>query len=159
MDFKTTDLFDEHEEEVRVCDPLFRDFGGKKQFGGPVRIIKCFEDNSLVRATLEEPGEGRVLIVDAGGSLRCAMLGDMIAAIGVKNGWAGVVMYGCIRDSVDIAGMDIGVKAIATNPRKSTKRGEGQRDLPVSFGSVTFRPGDYVYCDEDGILASSKPLG
>lgn len=158
MSFKTADLFDDFGDRVQVCDPVFLDFGGHRRFSGPIATVKCFEDNSLVKAVLSEPGEGRVLVVDAGGSLRCAMLGDMIAASAVDNGWRGVVMFGCVRDSVDIARMELGVKALATNPRKSEKRGEGQRDIPVSFAGVCFRPGDHVYCDEDGILVSREAL-
>lgn len=158
MDFKTADLFDRFEDRVQVCEPLFRDFGGLDRFAGPVATVKCFEDNSLVKAALAEPGAGRVLVVDAGGSLRCAMLGDLLAASAVANGWRGVVMYGCIRDCAEIAGMALGVKALATHPRKSLKRGEGQRDLPVTFAGVSFRPGDFVYCDEDGILVSCADI-
>jgi regulator of ribonuclease activity A len=158
MTFKTADLFDDFGDRVQVCDPIFRDFGGRSRFAGPIATVKCFEDNSLVKSALAEPGEGRVLVVDAGGSLRYAMLGDMIAANAVGNGWAGVLMFGCVRDSVDIAGMELGVKALATNPRKSEKRGEGQRDIPVNFAGVCFRPGEHVYCDEDGILVSAEML-
>jgi regulator of ribonuclease activity A len=158
MCVKNADLFDQFDDRVRVCDPIFRDFGGRRCFSGPVSTVKCFEDNSLVKAALGEPGEGRVLVVDAGGSLRCAMLGDLLAASAVENGWSGVVLFGCVRDSADIAAMALGVKALATNPRKSEKRGEGQRDLAVSFAGVCFRPGDYIYCDEDGILVSTEPL-
>ncbi len=158
MTFKTADLYDDHGDRVRVCDPIFRDFGGHARFCGPIATVKCFEDNSLVKAVLGEPGEGRVLVVDAGGSLRCAMLGDLIAASAVENGWRGVLMFGCVRDTVELAGMALGVKALAANPRKSEKRGEGQRDIPVSFAGVRFRPGDYIYCDEDGILVSAEAL-
>lgn len=158
MTFKTADLFDDFGDRVQVCDPIFRDFGGHSRFYGPIATVKCFEDNSLVKSALAGPGEGRVLVVDAGGSLRCAMLGDMIAASAVKNGWSGVLMYGCVRDSVDIAGMGLGVKALATNPRKSEKRGEGQGDIAVSFAGVCFRPGDHIYCDEDGVLVSAEAL-
>lgn len=158
MTFKTADLYDDHSDRVRVCDPIFRDFGGQARFSGPIATVKCFEDNSLVKAVLNEPGAGRVLVVDAGGSLRCAMLGDMIAAGAVEQGWRGVLMFGCIRDAADIAGMALGVKALAVNPRKSEKRGEGQRDIPVSFAGVCFRPGDHIYCDEDGVLVASQPL-
>jgi len=158
MTFKTADLFDDFGDRVRVCDPLFRDFGGRKRFFGPIATVKCFEDNSLVKAALGEPGEGRVLVVDAGGSLRCAMLGDMIAASAVQNGWQGILLFGCVRDSVEIAGMELGVKALATNPRKSEKRGEGQLGIPVSFAGVCFRPGAHIYCDEDGVLVCSEPL-
>jgi regulator of ribonuclease activity A len=159
VDFRTADLCDAHEGGIRVCDPLFRDFGGRRRFAGPAAVLKCFEDNSLVKAALDEPGEGRVLVVDAGGSLRCAMLGDLLAATAVANGWCGVVVHGCIRDSAEIAGMPLGVKALGTHPRRSEKRGEGQRDVPVTFAGVTFRRGDWVYCDEDGVVVASGPLG
>jgi regulator of ribonuclease activity A len=158
MSFKTADLFDDFGDRVRVCDPIFRDFGGHRRFCGPLATVKCFEDNSLVKAALDEPGGGRVLVVDAGGSLRCAMLGDRIAASAVENGWQGVLMFGCVRDSADIAVMSLGVKALGTNPRKSEKRGEGQRNIPVSFAGAYFRPGDHVYCDEDGVLVSAEAL-
>ncbi len=158
MEFKTADLYDQHEDSLRVCAPLFRDFGGLRRFSGPIATVKCFEDNSQVKAVLAEPGAGKVLVVDAGGSMRCAMLGDMIAASAVQNGWQGVVMFGCIRDSADIAGMTLGVKALATNPRKSQKRGEGQRDIPVSFADIRFQPGDFLYADEDGIVVAGEPL-
>jgi len=158
MTFKTADLYDDHADRVRVCDPIFQDFGGHARFCGPIATVKCFEDNSLIKAILNEPGEGRVLVVDAGGSLRCAMLGDLIAASAVEEGWRGVLLFGCVRDTVELAGMALGVKALATNPRKSEKRGEGQRDIPVSFAGVRFRPGDHVYCDEDGILVSAETL-
>lgn len=158
MTFKTADLFDDFGDRVQVCDPIFRDFGGRSRFAGPISTVKCFEDNSLVKSALAKPGEGKVLVVDAGGSLRCAMLGDMIAASAVENGWRGVLMFGCVRDSVDISGMDLGVKALATNPRKSEKRGEGQQEIPVNFAGVCFRPGEYIYCDEDGILVSAEAL-
>lgn len=156
--FKTADLSDREDHKVRICDPVFRDFGGHVHFCGPVVTAKCFEDNSVVKATLAEPGHGRVLVVDAGGSLRCAMLGDLIAASAVEQGWAGVILFGCIRDSRDIAAMPLGVKALATHPRKSLRRGEGQRDIPVTFAGVRFAPGDQVYCDEDGILVADRAL-
>lgn len=156
MEFKTADLYDQLEDRLRVCAPLFADFGGVRRFAGPVSTVKCFEDNSVVKAALAEPGDAKVLVVDAGGSTRCAMLGDMLAASAVQNGWRGVVMFGCIRDSADIAAMTLGVKALGTNPRKSEKRGEGQRDIPVSFGDITFRPGDFLYADEDGIVVADE---
>jgi regulator of ribonuclease activity A len=158
MDLATADLCDRHGERVRVCEPLLRDFGGARRFAGPAATAKCFEDNSMVKAALAEPGDGRVLVVDAGGSLRCAMLGDRIAAGAVENGWAGVLLYGCVRDSAALARMDLGVKALAAVPRRSVRRGEGQRDLPVTFAGVTFRPGDWVCCDEDGVLVADGPL-
>ena len=158
MNFKTADLYDHHEARVRVCDPLLRDFGGRRAFCGEVVTVKCFEDNTQIKSTLAEPGRGRVLVADAGGSLRCAMLGDLIAASALSQGWAGVVLYGCVRDTDELAGMDLGVKALAANPRKSQRRGEGQRDLPVTFAGVCFAPGDWVYADGDGILVADLPL-
>ena len=158
MEFQTTDLCDANEGKVRAVAPMFRSFGGKTRFAGPIRTLKVFEDNALVRSTLDTPGNGNVLVVDAGGSLRCAMLGDQLALLGVKNGWAGVIMYGCIRDSGPIAGMDIGVFALATHPMKSVKKGTGDVDIPVTFGGVTFVPGQWLYADEDGVILSETPL-
>ncbi|WP_295391345.1 ribonuclease E activity regulator RraA [uncultured Thiodictyon sp.] len=158
MNFKTADLYDRYEARVRVCDPLLRDFGGRRAFYGEVVTVKCFEDNTAIKSTLAEPGRGRVLVADAGGSLRCAMLGDLIAASALSQGWAGVVLYGCVRDTDELAGMDLGVKALVANPRKSQRRGEGQRDLPVTFAGVRFAPGDWVYADGDGILVADLPL-
>ena len=158
MDFQTTDLCDANEGKVRAVAPMFRSFGGKQRFAGPIRTLKVFEDNALVRSTLEGPGEGSVLVVDGGGSMRCAMVGDQLALLGVKNGWAGIVVYGCIRDSGPIGGMELGVFALGTHPMKSIKKGAGDRDIPVTFGGVTFKPGEYLYADDDGVLVSSKPL-
>lgn len=158
MTFKTADLCDDSSDALQICDPGFSSFGGRTRFFGRVSTIKCHEDNSLVREAVGEPGEGRVLVVDAGGSMRCAMLGDLLAAKAVENGWAGVVMYGLIRDSADIAGMDLGVKALGTYPLKSVKKGVGERDVPVHFFGVSFAPGHYVYADEDGIVCSEKSL-
>jgi regulator of ribonuclease activity A len=158
MDLKTADLCDRFGEAVAVCEPLFRDFGGTRCFAGPAATVKCFEDNSLVRTLLEEPGKGRVLVVDAGGSLRCAVLGDRLAAGALRNGWNGVVIYGCVRDAAALSGMPFGVKALAAHPRKTLKRGEGQRDVALSFAGVTFRPRHFVYCDEDGVIVSAHQL-
>jgi regulator of ribonuclease activity A len=158
VDIVTADLYDQYGEQLRVAAPLFGDFGGRDAFGGSLSTVKVFEDNSLVRAALEEDGAGRVLVVDGGGSLRCALVGDMLAKLGADNGWAGIVVNGCVRDSVALAGLDIGVKALATNPRKSVKRGEGQRDVPVHFAEVAFRPGEYLYADLDGLLVSEHAL-
>lgn len=157
-EFKTADLSDLHGEKLQVCDPLFRDFGGSVRFCGPVATVKCFEDNSLVREALSESGGGRVLVVDAGGSKRCAMLGDVLADMAVKNGWVGVVMFGLIRDSADIAQMRLGVKALGTHPLKSVKKGAGERDVTVRFAGVSFTPGQHVYADEDGIVCSDEAL-
>lgn len=158
MDVRTADLYDEHGDTLQVASPVFRDYGGTTGFAGPVATVKVHEDNTLVREALASPGEGRVLVVDGGGSLRCALVGDNLAKMGADNGWAGIVVNGCIRDSVDIAGIAIGVKALATNPAKSVKRGEGQRDLPVRFADVVFSPGAYLYADADGVVLSDKPL-
>ncbi|NCC38352.1 MAG: RraA family protein [Gammaproteobacteria bacterium] len=158
LDVKTADLCDLDHPSTRVCEPVFRDFGGLTRFSGQVVTLKCFEDNSLIKSTLAEPGMGRVLVVDAGGSLRCAMLGDLIGASAVAQGWAGVVLYGCVRDSRDLATMPLGIKALAAHPRKSLKRGEGQRDIAIGFAGVEFKPGDQIYCDEDGILVVDVPL-
>lgn len=158
MDPATTDLSDAHPNEVQVADPGLRDFGGRRSFHGPICTVRAPEDNSLVRRALEEPGNGRVLVVDGGGSMRCALLGDQLAALAVKNGWTGVVVNGCIRDSEAIAGMALGVKALGTHPRKSEKRNEGQRDLPVRFAGVEFVPGDHLYADADGVITSQRAL-
>jgi regulator of ribonuclease activity A len=157
-DFKTADLCDAHEGGLQVCDPIFLSFGGRTRFSGSVSTIKCHEDNSLVREAVDEPGAGRVLVVDAGGSTRCAMLGDLLAGKAVANGWEGVLMYGLIRDSADIADMDIGVKALGTHPLKSVKRGVGERDVAVRFAGVNFLPGSYLYADEDGVVVGEQEL-
>jgi regulator of ribonuclease activity A len=158
MSFATADLYDEHEENLQIATPMFNDYGGKKIFSGPASTVKVFEDNSLVRAALEEAGKGRILVVDGEASLRCALVGDMLAELGKDNGWEGIVVYGCIRDSVVIANIDIGVKALNTNPRKSVKKGVGERDITVSFADVTINPGDYIYADEDGVVISAENL-
>lgn len=158
MSFATTDLSDAH-PEAQVCEPLFRDFGGKTAFHGAIKTLKIFEDNALLRATLETPGEGRVLVVDAGGSRRCAVLGGNLGALAVKNNWAGVVVYGYIRDSVELAAQAVGVKALGTHPRKSEKGlHSAHADRAVSFADVTFRPGAWLYADADGIVVAEAPL-
>ena len=158
MNLRTADLVDEHEATLRCCDVQFRQFGGVARFAGPVRTIKCFEDNPLIKQTLSTPGEGAVLVVDGGGSLRCSLLGDYIAGLGVKNGWAGIIIWGAVRDTVALGQLPIGVKALGSNPLRSTKTGSGQRDVPVSFGGMVFRPNDWLYSDEDGIVVSDKRL-
>jgi regulator of ribonuclease activity A len=158
MDLLTTDLCDAHEDKVRVVEPMFNSFGGKDAFFGPIATLKLFEDNSLVRKALESPGDGRVLVIDGGGSLRRALVGDQLAALGVKNNWAGVVVYGCIRDSRAISEMDIGVFAIDTHPMKTVKRNAGEADIAVTFGGVTFTPGEWLYADEDGVIVSATKL-
>lgn len=158
MTLHTTDLSDRLADAAQVAAPLFRDFGGRTRFSGPISTIKCFEDNSLVRAALEEPGDGRVLVVDGGGSMRCALLGDQLAALAVKNGWSGVLVNGCIRDSEAIAETDLGVKALAAHPRKSVKRGHGERDVLVRFAEVSFNPAHYLYADPDGVVITEQEV-
>ena len=158
MKLMTTDLSDAH-PDAQVCDPVFRDFGGRTDFHGPIQTLKIFEDNALVRAALETPGQGQVLVVDAGGSMRCAVLGGNLGQLAVKNGWAGVVVNGCIRDSAEIGALPVGVKALATHPRKSEKGlHSAHRDRVVAFAGVTFRPGAWLYADADGIVVSDKPI-
>ncbi|KRE82079.1 ribonuclease E activity regulator RraA [Arthrobacter sp. Soil763] len=148
----TADLFDERGEELDSVSVQFQSLGGRSHFSGPVRTIRCFEDNALVKATLGTPGNGAVLVVDGGGSLRTALMGDLIAASAVENGWAGVVIYGAIRDRVAIAGLPLGVKALGSNPRKSAKAGAGETDVDLVIDGVTVRPGRRIWCDPDGIL-------
>jgi regulator of ribonuclease activity A len=162
MSFKTPDLCDQFEAElgktVRVVAPMFQRYGGRAAFCGEIVTLKIFEDNTLVREIFGEDGKGKVQVIDGGGSLRCALVGDQLAILAQKNGWEGVVVYGCIRDSGDIAGIDIGVRALNTHPQKTVKKGIGDRNLAVTFGGVTFNPGEFLYADEDGILVGSKPL-
>ena len=152
MMFQTADLYDEHEGLARVPLLQFRSFGGRASFSGEVRTIKCFEDNSLIKAASAEPGEGRVLVVDGGGSFRCALMGDLIAAAFTDHGWAGVVIWGAVRDSDALGAMNLGVKALGTTPRKSVRRGEGQSGVTLTMGGVEWRPGDRLYADADGVL-------
>ena len=148
----TADLVDEIGPDVRSCDTQFRQFGGRHQFAGPVRTVRCHQDNALLKSVLGTPGNGAVLVIDGGGSLHTALVGDIIAELGRSNGWEGIIVNGAIRDAATIGGMDIGVKALGTNPRKSTKTGAGDRDIPVTLGGETFSPGDIVYSDDDGIV-------
>jgi len=158
MALLTTDLCDANENLVRVVEPMFNSFGGRAAFFGRIATLKLFEDNSLVRKTLESPGDERVLVIDGGGSLRRALVGDQLAALGIKNGWAGIVVYGCIRDSRAIGEMDIGVFALDTHPLKTVKKNVGEADIPVTFGGVTFFPGEWLYADEDGVVVSATAL-
>lgn len=158
MELKTADLCDNYARVIQIAEPMLRDYGKKLAFSGPITTLKVFEDNSLVRSALEEPGNNRVLVVDGGGSLRCALVGDQLAALGARNGWAGVVVYGCIRDSAAIAQTNLGVKALNTHPLRSVKRGVGERDIPVKFAGIVFRPSHYLYADEDGLLVAEDPL-
>jgi regulator of ribonuclease activity A len=159
----TTDLLDNNEVlleagKIRIVAPLFRDYGGRIEFNGAIATLKIFEDNTLVRETLSESGDGRVLVVDGGGSLRCALLGDQLGALAVKNGWSGLVIYGAIRDAAELAKLPLGIKALNTYPLKSLKRGLGDKNIPVRFGEVTFVPGEWLYADLDGIIVSSAML-
>ncbi len=158
MSFKTPDLCDEFEESVRVANPLFRDFGGAGSFHGPIATVRVFEDNVLLREELETEGQRRVLVVDGGGSTRCALLGDRLARFAYENGWAGIVINGCIRDSEEISRITVGVKDLHAVPRRSAKRGVGERDVPVSFAGITFTPGHYLYADADGIVVAERDL-
>lgn len=158
MDIHTADLCDAFEAKVQVVSPMFRSYGGRAAFGGEIATLKLFEDNSLVRRALESPGDGKVLVVDGGASMRCALVGDQIAELAVRNGWAGIVVYGCIRDTKAISAMDVGVLALGTHPRKTVKRNVGEENLPVTFGGVTFTPGHFLYADEDGVIVSPTAL-
>lgn len=158
MSFKTADLCDHFADSIQIADEPMGDFGGLGSFSGIIETVKAFEDNSKVRECVDSPGKGKVLVVDGGGSMRRAMLGDQLAAKAVKNGWAGIVINGCIRDSADIAEMEIGVKALGTHPLKTEKLGAGSHNVPVRFVGVNFVPGHYLYADEDGLLVSEKAL-
>ncbi|WP_368188545.1 ribonuclease E activity regulator RraA [Aestuariibius sp. HNIBRBA575] len=155
---KTADLIDHHAADLTLVHLPFQRFGKKPFFAGPIQTVKCFEDNTVVRAQLETPGEGRVLVVDGGGSTRIALLGDILADLAIKNGWAGLVLNAAIRDSAEIDEMDISVFALGTSPVKSAKEGWGKTDCNISFGGVEFKPGDWVYGDADGVLFSQKKL-
>ncbi len=158
MEYLTTDLCDAHEDKIRVVAPMFRSYGGKGAFHGSITTLKLFEDNSFVRKSLEQPGEGRVLVIDGGGSMRRALVGDQLAQLGISNGWSGIIVYGCIRDSIAISQMAIGVFALATHPLKTLKLNVGAIDTPLSFGGVTFTPGEWLYADQDGVIVSAKKL-
>lgn len=147
----TADLVDRYGTELRVCDLQFRQFGGHRGFAGPVRTVSCHEDNGLLRELLRTPGDGHVLVIDGGGSLRTALVGDLIAGAAQDNGWAGLIVHGAVRDSATLAGLRIGIKALGTIPRKSAKDSAGAIDTPVTFGDITFRPGDILHADDDGI--------
>jgi regulator of ribonuclease activity A len=161
--FATTDLLDAHEAEVesgavQVLQPGLIALGRVLAFSGPVVTLKLFEDNSLLADLVKAPGEGRVAVVDAGGSLRCGVFGGNLAVTAARNGWAGIVIYGCARDADEVDACEIGVRALALNPRRSIKRGEGQRDIPVTFLGATIRPGHWLYADRDGVIVSQRPM-
>ena len=154
----TADLIDAHGEKLQSCEIQFRQYGRRRNFYGPVRTIKTLEDNALIKQTLGLPGHGAVLVVDGGGSLRTALMGDMIAGDALKNGWAGVIVRGAVRDVDALGQLELGIKALGSNPRKSAKAGTGSVDVPVSFGGVNFTPGSWVYSDEDGLVVSAQQI-
>lgn len=152
MSVSTCDLCDQHGDDARVVAPIFRHFGGRRVFSGPAVTIKCFEDNSRVKETVATPGNGRVLVVDGGGSLRCALLGDMLATQARDQGWSGVIVFGCVRDAAILATLELGIMALAAMPRRSERKGEGQLGIAIDLGGTRCVPGDLVYADEDGIV-------
>lgn len=152
MAYATADLYDERGDQLASVSLQFRDFGTIRAFNGPVRTVKCFQDNLLVKNLLATPGAGAVLVVDGGGSLETALMGDLLAQSAVDNNWAGVIINGCIRDSAVVDTLPLGVKALGTNPAKSSKNGTGEVDVPVSLGAVMITPGVTIYADGDGIL-------
>ena len=156
--FKTTDLYDEYLEKLQVAAPLFRDFGGRVKFSGQIVTLKAVEDNTYLKSSFETDGAGKVLVVDGSASMRAAMMGDVMATLGAGTGGEGVVINGCIRDSADVAKVNLGVKALATTPRKTVKRDQGVMNIPVHFADVTFIPGQYLYADEDGMVLSELPI-
>jgi len=154
----TTDICDAH-PDVQVCTPVFRDFGGITAFHGPIATLKVFEDNALVRTTLEQPGSGRVLVIDGGGSLRCALVGGNLGELAQRHGWAGILVHGCVRDSAELAAQAIGIKALAVHPRKSEKGLHlGHADRVVEFAGARFAPGAWLYADADGVLVAARAL-
>lgn len=158
----TCDLCDAHTNDssgaFRVLPPVFHDYGGRTRFTGPVHTVRCFEDNTPVKAAVESPGQGRVLVVDGGGSLRRALIGGNLAAAAARNGWAGVVIDGCARDAVELRACDVGIRALALMPLPTERRTEGQTGVPVQIQGVWVRPGDWLYADEDGIVVAERPL-
>ena len=158
MDIILPDLCDAHGDGVTVLAPIFRNFGARRAFGGPISTIKCFEDNSLVAEAVEEHGAGRVLVVDGGASDRCALLGDNLARRAAARGWAGIVVYGAVRDVQEFPEIDLGIQALFAHPRKSVKRRLGDRDVAVTFAGATLIPGAYLYADDNGIITASTAL-
>jgi regulator of ribonuclease activity A len=156
--FTTADLCDEFGSLVRVAEPLFKDYGAIGSFSGQITTVRVFEDNVLVREALEEEGGGRVLVVDGGGSSRCALLGDKLARMAHEHGWSGIVVNGGVRDCAELAVVPVGVKALHAIPRRSGKEGVGDRDVPVSFAGISLDPGEYLYADADGIVVAGRDL-
>lgn len=154
----TTDLCDQYSDSLQIAEPIFTDFGGATTCAGPVSTVKCFEDNSLVRETLQTPGQGRVLVIDGGASERCALLGDNMAQLAIDNSWHGVIIYGCIRDAEQLMELDIAIKALNTHPKRSRKQNTGEREVSVHFAGARFTPGAWVYADLDGIVVADNEL-
>ena len=159
----TTDLCDANEDKIaagtlRVVEPMFQSWGLKSSFMGQAHTLKVFEDNSLVRSALEKDGQGKVLVVDGGGSMRCALVGGNLGMLAEKNNWAGIVVYGCVRDVDVLAQTDLGIQALASHPMKTDKRGIGDLNVAVTFGGVTFRPGEFIYADNNGVIISPSAL-
>ena len=152
----TADILDAHPVEARVCELVLHQFGGVTAFSGPISTVRSHEDNVVLKRHLGEPGKGRVLVLDGGGSRRVALLGDMVAGLAAANGWAGVVVNGCVRDVVALRALDVGIKALGTNPRPSGKAGAGEVDVPVDFGGITFEPGAMLYSDDDGVVVLNQ---
>ncbi len=148
----TADILDEHGDRASVCTVELRQFGGRRAFEGPISTVRCHEDNVVLKRRLSEPGNGGVLVVDGGGSRRVALAGELVATLARDNGWAGLIINGCVRDTAALAGLDVGIRAIGSAPRASGKAGLGDLEVPVTFGDVTFRPGDMLFSDEDGVV-------
>ncbi|MEY4481829.1 MAG: hypothetical protein RIQ84_991 [Pseudomonadota bacterium] len=163
MTFATTDICDAHDDlitkgQLRVCAPVFKPYGGLTRFNGTAVTLKVFEDNTWVRTLLDEPGQGRVLVIDGGGSTRCALVGGNLGVLAEKNNWAGIVVFGCVRDTLELAQSKVGIRALAAHPQKSVKRNVGERDLVVDIAGTVVKPGDMIYADEDGLIVSDKAL-
>jgi regulator of ribonuclease activity A len=163
MNFSTCDLCDAHEDKIangslQALPPVYRHFGKRRRFAGPARTLKVFEDNALVRSTLETPGEGKVLVVDGGGSLRSALVGGNLAKLAENNGWAGIIVHGCVRDTLELNDCEVGLQALGTIPRRSARKGIGEKDLVVNISGVIVHPGDMIYADEDGVIVCRERL-
>ena len=156
-EFMTTDLSDAH-EGLRYLAPVYQDFGGSMRFHGPAKTLVTFDDNTKVRAAVEMAGEGRVLVVDGGGSMNCALFGGNLAKLAAQNGWAGIIIHGCVRDRAELKAEAVGIKALASHPKKSLKRDLGSFDVSLRFSGVTIHPGDWIYADEDGVIVADREL-
>ncbi len=156
--FNTADLIDDFAAELQSCSTQFKNMGGIEKFYGQITTVKCKNDNALLKSILSSPSNGGVLVVDGGANMQSALMGDIIAALAIGNGWSGVIINGPIRDCIAISGMKIGVKALGSNPAKSSKDGIGDKNITINFGDVTFNPQNWVYCDADGIVIAKRSL-